>query len=801
MKVPISWLREYVDIDVSPEELARLLTFSGTEVEGIETIGWLPEEIIVGEIEEFHDHPDAAKLRVCRVNDGQSARDVVCGADNFGIGDKAAFAPVGTTLAQGLTISKRKIRGVLSEGMLCAEDELGLSEEHSGIMLVDRTIHAGTSLQDVLPPPEVVLELEITWNRPDCLGIIGIAREVAALLGKPLKMPEIVYKESGEAAGDLASVSIDAPDRCPRYTARVLTHVKDGPSSEWMQRRLSICGVRPISTIVDVTNYVMLECGQPLHAFDYDRVVDKQITVRCAEAGETITTLDGVERTLDNETLLITDGSGPVAVAGVMGGEGSGVSDETTRVLLESANFVAAGVHRSSTMLGLSSESSHRFERGVAVSHVDWASRRATALLVEHSQGVASEGAIDVYPGKKAPACVTCRFERTRALLGIVVEDEEIIRILESIGAELESRDAESCNVRVPTFRPDLEREADLIEEVARLHGLDGIPEAPPGSASSGDLDDMRPRAIEMCRMNLASLGLSEIMNYSFISEKALDQCACRGSLNKLALANPVSADQGMMRNSLIPQMLESLGRNRTRQLDSASLFEIGTVFGMHQGGSPAEEQRVAIGLMGAVGPRQRGNSRELDEEEMFLCTKGVLEAVCVNQKAGKCELRPKSTDVLRQGWSMEIILEAESVGILGLVEPDIVSQWRITEPLGVAELRLDALLGNAFRTPVFEPIRVYPSVSRDIAIIVAEDVRHEQVVDLIRQVGPSELTDVELFDIFRNVGIGKANKSLAYALVYRSSERTLTDADANAFDATIMEALRRELKAEFREQ
>ena len=801
MKVPISWLNEYVDIDVSPEELARLLTFSGTEVEGIEAVGRLPKEIIVGEIVDMRNHADADNLRVCRVNDGQDTFDVVCGADNFEIGDKGAFAPVGTTLAHGLMISKRQIRGESSEGMLCAEDELELSDDHSGILLVDRDVAAGTPLQNILPDPEVVLQVEVTWNRSDCLSIIGIAREIAALLGKPLSLPDVDYDESGKAVGDLVSVTIDRPDYCARYTARLLTHIKDGQSPRWMQRRLSICGVRPISTIVDITNYVMLECGQPLHAFDYDQVVDKAITVRCAENGETITTLDGTKRTLDSETLLITDGEGPVALAGVMGGEGSGVSDKTSRVLLESANFAAAGIHRTSTMLGLSSESSHRFERGVDQTLADWGSRRAIALLIEHGGGVASAGVVDIFPGETALAKVTCRFGRIRSLLGVDVKDEDIVRMLESVGLELVSRDATSCEVCVPLYRKDIEREADLIEEVARLHGLDAIPESTPPSASGGDRDDVRPRAIELCRTSLVSLGMSEIMNYSFLAEKTLEQCGCHDSQEILVLPNPVSADQGVMRNSLIPQMFESLGRNRTRQLARAFFFEIGTIFHQDQNGLSAEEQRLVIGLMGAVGTTQSGSRHGLSEEAMFLQTKGVVEATCANLKAGKCKLRPVTSGMLTEGWSMQIMLDDRSVGILGLAKPEIVGQWRITDPLGVAELELDSLLRNVFRTPVFEPIPVYPSVSRDLAIIVPENVRHEQVVGLIRKVGPSELTDIELFDIFRDIGIGEDMKSLAYALVYRSSERTLTDEDVNAFDETIMEALRSELKAEIREQ
>ncbi len=801
MKIPISWLKEYVDFEATPEELAQRLTFSGVEVEGIHRIGEGLDGLIVGEIVRFEKHPDADKLRLCVVHDGRMELQVVCGATNFSSGDKAAFAPIGAKLPNGMEISKRKVRGIESHGMLCAEDELGVSQDHGGILLVGRDVPAGTSLVDVLGLPEVVLELEITWNRSDCLSVIGMAREVAALYGTALRLPDVAFPESGAAVAELARVAIEAPERCLRYTARVLTGLKAGPSPAWMQRRLKLSGVRPISNIVDVTNYVMLECGQPLHAFDHALVAGRQIIVRRARAGEGMTTLDGVARTLSDEMLVIADGQKPVALAGVMGGAGSEIREATQDVLLESASFDAPGTHRTSVALGLASESSHRFERGVDPELADWASRRAAALIVQTAGGAAARGVVDVYPGKAAARRVTCRFARVRALLGIDVAVEEICRIFEALELHVESRNAEGCTVRVPSFRRDVEIEADLIEEIARMHGLEQVPEAPIRATMGAGVDDSRTWAMMRLRERLIGLGLREILNYSFMAEKQLDRLGGDDAARRLVLPNPVSSDYAIMRPTLLAQMVLTLGNNMSRQTADAGFFELGRVFWRDTAtGALGEEDRLAIGMMGRVGRSQIEGRRAVTPEDTFLGLKGILEILCRAQTGQDLHMEPAEHGIMEPGWCVSILAGTTRLGTAGLLRRALREEWRISDPVGVAELAVEPLLQAAARKRSFETIPAYPAITHDVALIVPEAVTHEAIVATIRAAAPLELTDVTLFDIFRGNTVGDGRKSLAYSLVYRSGDRTLTDDEANRFDGAIRQALKQHLHAEIRE-
>ncbi|MDA0576781.1 MAG: phenylalanine--tRNA ligase subunit beta [Verrucomicrobia bacterium] len=799
MKIPYSWLKEFVDVEATPEELAERLTFSGVEVEGIHRLGDGLGDLIVGEIVRFEKHPAADRLRLCTVHDGRGELQVVCGASNFEVGDKAAFAPVGATLPGGMAITKRKVRGIESHGMLCAEDELGLSEGHGGILLVEREVPAGQSLATALGLPEVVFELEITWNRPDCLSVIGMAREVAALYGKSLRLPDVAYAEDSRAAADLAKVRIDDAARCPRYTGRVLSGLAVGPSPGWMQHRLKFCGVRPISNIVDVTNYVMLECGQPLHAFDLTRVAGAQIHIRCAQAGEKLKTLDGVERALAPDMLVIADAQEPLAVAGIMGGGGSEISESTREVLLESASFDAPGTRRTSVALGLASESSHRFERGVDPELADWASRRAAALLLQTAGGAAAGGVIDVYPGRAELRRITCRFARVQALLGVAIAADAICNIFAGLELIVESRTDAACVVRIPSFRRDLEIEADLIEEVARMHGLDRVPEATPHATLIQNVDDARTWAVMQLRERLTGLGLREILNYSFMSERHVNQLGGEDAARRLVIPNPVSIDHAVMRPALLPQMLLTLGHNMSRQVANADFFEIGRIFWRDEAGQACEAERLSLGLMGRVGQGALDGRRSVSPAEMFLSLKGLLTALCRAQSDAGLRMAPATHASMEPGWCVGLWLGDVALGTAGLLRRGLREEWRIAEPVGVAELHVQPLLA-APRRRSFAPLATYPSITHDVAMIVAEDVQHENILAVIRKAGPTELTDVRLFDIFRGVAVGVGRKSMAYSLVYQSGARTLTDAEANTFDVGIRQALRQELQAEIRE-
>ncbi len=810
MKLPLSWLKDYVDVDLAPKELASLLTFSGTEVEGIRTIGGDFTGIVVGEILTCERHPNADRLTVCQVNSGTETLTVVCGAPNAAAGLKVPLAVIGVTLPNGLKIKKAKVRGVESFGMMCAADELGLSEDHSGLMVLPADTRVGTPFTEIAGPPETVLELEVTPNRPDCLSMIGMAREVATLLGKPLRIPAPVVKEESRSVESLASVALEDPAGCPRYTARVLSGITIAPSPSWMQRRLAAAGIRPINNVVDVTNYVMLECGQPLHAFDYELLDGHRIVVRRAKPGETMSTLDSAAREINPEMLMIADGRRPVAVAGVMGGAGSEIRDVTKTVLLESAYFKPSDIRKTSKKLGLSTDSSYRFERGVDVENIEWASRRAAQLMVEMGGGVAAKGCIDVFPSKPARGQVTLRFDRARDLLGIAITNDQVVSIFKALGLGIVSRDAACCVAEIPAYRVDLLQEADLIEEIARIHGLDKIPSPSPVAKIVPGAEDRATRALLAFRGNLVGLGLSEIMNYSFLSEKLLDLVGFGEAAKRVVLPNPISADHTVLRDSFIPQMIETLGKNRARQAREAALFELGRVFCKDEAGRNAEVDRVCVGLMGPVGRPGMLKSQPVKDEEMFQWIKGILESLLAAQHVPSIVSgglsRPDVTlsmmpsPCFEEGRAVRIRIAGADCGVMGLVGDRVRAEWRLTDPVAVLELDLAPLLANALRIPVSRAIGTFPCVDRDVAMVVEDGVSHEAIVATMWKAAPPELVDIRLFDIYRGENLGKGRKSVAYSLTYRSMEKTLTDEVANAFHDKVKAALKTELAAEFRE-
>ncbi len=803
MKVPVSWLSEYIDLSgLSVKDLSDKLTFSGVEVEGVETIGFGKQEnYVVAEVRTCEPHPNADRLRLCTVFDGTAELQIVCGAPNVAAGQKVCLAKLGAVLADGTKLKKAKIRGVESSGMLCAEDELGLSGRHEGLLVLDATLTPGLPLVEVLPRPDTVFDLEITWNRSDCLSIIGIAREFAALLDRPVKLPEVVFPEDGAPVDSLADVRVEDIDLCPRYTARVMTTVKDGPSPEWMRQRLELCGVRPISLIVDVTNYVMLECGQPLHAFDYHRVADHTIVVRRARADERMATLDNIERKLDDQMLVIADPRAAVAIAGVMGGAGSEIAvGSTDAVLLESATFAAPSVKRTSTILNLKTESARRFERTVDAGLADWASRRATALLVQYGGATVAKGAIDVDNRPVGSRRVTLRFRRCREVIGVRMDEGRIIQVLTALGLRLVERTADHAIFAIPSWRVDLEIEADLIEEVARIHGLAAIPDQAPQTVAVTGSDDAGVRAVTFCRHVMLGLGFTEAMNYSFLSAGELDAFDPSSAGRRLVLPNPVSADYAVMRDSLLPQLMGALGRNSARQAEAVTLFEMGRVFWRDDAKQPAEETRIAIGLCGPAGRSSLDRRRPVTNEEAASWLKGAVEALAAKLHAGVITLRPAAHPAMEAAWAAEILLNDQPVGLLGLISSALRHPYRMNAPIAVAELKLLPLLANVGRVAPVQSVPSFPAVRRDLAFVAPRSLQHGEIVATIRKSGVTDLTDITLFDIFENKEIGRDKRSLAYALEFRSPSRTLTDDEVNLSLQKIIQALKQTLPVEIRE-
>lgn len=801
MKIPLSWLKEYVDFQDTVEGLADKLTFSGVEVEGIERIGGGVSGVVVGEVLAIEKHPNADKLTLCKVNfGGPAAMTVVCGAPNVAVGGKYPFAPLGTALPVGFTIEKRKVRGVFSEGMLCAEDELGISKNHDGLMVLDAKWAPGTALSELLGPPETVIEVEITPNRPDCLSLMGIAREVAALYGTKLKVPDASLLESTPAVEKATSVIVEDLVDCPRYTARILQDVRVGPSPDWLKRRLEAAGIRAINNVVDITNYVMLECGQPLHAFDQKLLAEGRIVVRHPQPGEKILTLDGVERALDPQMLVIADAVKPMAVAGVMGGEHSGINETTTTVLLESANFRPAAIRTTSKKLGMLSDASYRFMRGVDAELAEFGSRRAAKLMVELTGAKLLAGVVDVHAPPKAPWRVTCRPARLETLLGIAAKPEEIAQVFKSLELKVTRCEADHIEVQVPTFREDLTREADLIEEYARIYGLKKLPPVRSMATIVPGADDKPAQAQGRLREVLVGLGLQQIMSYSFLAEGLLDLFDKNNAPNRVKLANPLTADHTTMRDALLPQMAETIGLNFSRQVSEVAFFETGRVFRLGSDGLPTEEDRVAVGLSGPVGSTGLDKFRPVDELEMFLWIKGLWEQAAAALNLREASLRPADRPWSEPGRGMEILVAGAVVGWLGLLNAGIAKEWRIHEPVGLLEAAVKPLVKDVTTMQGLTPPPSFPSIRRDVALIVESGVRHERVLELARAAAPAELEKIELFDIYQGKNLGEGSKSMAYAFTYRSKTGTLTDEVANGFQAKVNAELKAQLPAEIRE-
>ncbi len=804
MRVPLSWLNEFVDLsDQSVQGVSDLLTFSGVEVEAIESTGTvLDGHFVVGEVLACEAHPNSDHLHICKVSDGAQVLQIVCGAPNVRTGLKAPLAKIGAVMPgpDGFEIKKGKLRGVESFGMLCSKDELGLGGAHDGLWELPADAVTGSPVQAFMPEADTVYDLEVTWNRPDCLSVRGIARELAALLKRPLKSPEVDFAEEGAPVETLAKVIVEAPELCPRYTARVVTGLDPkAPTPEWMVKRLEQCGQRSLGLAVDVTNYVMLELGQPQHAFDHTMLRDRTIVVRRARDGETLKTLDGVERKLDASMLVIADADRATAVAGIMGGEESEIEGATGTVLLESALFDAANVKFTATKLGLASESSYRFARGVDRDLADEASRRAVALLVKYGGAKACAGVIDVDARDRAPIDTELSYQRVNEVIGVEVAPARVDEILTSLGIEKVSGDGVKAVFRSPSWRYDLTRDADYIEEVTRMNGLEAIPTQLPTLAAVSQLPEESFRTKKAVRHAMLALGFTEAMHYSFLSKSELDAFDPTVK-DRLAIPNPVSADYGMLRESLLPQMIASLGRNASRQIESCALFEIGRVFRTDAKAGTAEADKVSMGIMGPFGRDALARRAPVKDEEAMLWLKGAIEALCERLHAPRFGFYPCNHPAFAPGFAVEICIGRKRVGLMGAVSAQMRHRYRLNSTLVVAELDLAQLTKGLDALPRLKAVPQFPASRKDIAFIAPETLTHETVVKTIRKHAPAELTDVALFDIFTSKAIGTGKRSMGYSLEFRSAERTLKDVEVNAAFAKIVAALREELGVEIRE-
>jgi phenylalanyl-tRNA synthetase beta chain len=810
MKVTLNWLKQYVDFNWSPEELTERLTMLGLEVEGVQKISGAFDGIVVAQVVSRDKHPNADKLSLCRVNDGTGERQIVCGAQNFKAGDKVPLVLPGASLPpkpgekEPFTIKVGKIRGVESHGMLCSPQELGLPDQVDGLLILREDAKVGQPFGEYLgrSGSDVVYDLEVTPNRPDLNSVIGIAREIAAVTGNELKIPTIQFLNTeSEPIGGLVSVQNDEPELCPRYTARIVRKVKVGPSLDWLRSILEKVGIRSINNVVDITNYVMLESGQPLHAFDYhllkgDGTNPPKIIIRRANEGEKFTTLDGKERTLTNQMLLIADETKALALAGIMGGKNSEINAGTETVLIESAYFKPQNIRATSKKLELRTDSSYRFERGGDVEICDWASRRAAQLICDLAGGQVLGHAIDNFPHQTPARPITLHFAKTKDLLGIGISHSDQVSFLTKLGLTVTEQTPGICTFKIPSWRVDLKREVDLIEEVGRLYGIEKIPATPPRGALGANAFDSVYDQIGEARRILTGLGLNEAQGQTLIAKSEIRN---QKPEEIVALANPLSSDMDVLRPSLLPGLIHSLRHSVSHKNYDVALFEIGHVF-TNINGQTKENRSVAIAITG-----QRSQN--------FWCGENRGEKFDAYDLKGIAEeffeqFGLRGIVFARRDESTPLFLESATIslggklplGELGQLLPMLAKKYDLHDAVFLAEFNLDLLLSKRNPAKSFKSLPQFPSIRRDVAMLVPEATTHESVLQTVKQTKPANLENVELFDVFRGKNVPEGQKSLAYAFIYRAPEKTLTDAEVNAAHAKIVEAFKSQLHATVRE-
>jgi phenylalanyl-tRNA synthetase beta chain len=801
MRAPLEWLHEYCRPELDAAALADRLAMTGTEVERLERHGVAAlEHFIVGRVLEASEHPDADRLTVCLVDigDGEPSQ-IVCGAPNVRAGQTVAVATPGAVMPDGTTLTQAKLRGVVSNGMILAEDELAIGTEHAVILVLDENgLQPGTQLQDVLPIATDVLVLEITPNRPDCLGMYGIAREVHAATGAPLAAPP--WADDQGTAGPLgeARIEVACPELCRRFTARVCEGVKIGPSPPWLKARLMAAGQRPISNVVDITNYVMLLTGQPLHAFDLDRVAGQTLTVRRAQPGEQVTTLDGQVRTLDEQMVLIADAAGPTSIAGVMGGARSEVHADTTRVLMEVANWIGPNIHRTSLKLGLRSEASSRFEKQLQPEQAMEAQAVATKLMIELCRARLVPGTIDVGGPGPEPITIRLRDARVSSLLGAPVPRERSRQILEAL--ECETQDVpDGLDVKPPAFRrDDITREADVIEEVARLDGLEKLPATLPSRHGAWGRLTPTQRLRRRAADALTAQGLHEIVGWSFVGPALATRLGLAGH-RSVELENPMSSEQSLLRTTLLGSLLDVARHNQSHGAGALRLFEAGAVYLPQPGDRslPREPYHVGALLSGAARPP---TWRDPDQRPAdFFAIKGVLQALLDTVRA-RWSVRAAPEPFLHPARAAAILVGNERAGWLGEIHPSVAAKWDLEQPVAAFELDLDVVAAHAEQTAIYQDVTSFPEVREDLAVIVSDQVTAAQLLEVVRRAGAPLIADAEVFDVYRDPErLGEGNVSLALRLSYRAADRTLTDEEVAARRGTIAAALADELDGRVR--
>ncbi len=793
MLVSYLWLKELVEFDETPEGIAKVLTSLGLEAAIVDDRRDWYGDIVTGKVMSVEKHPDADRLNLTKVDVGVETLEIVCGAPNVAVGLSVPVALIGAVTPDGLKIKKRKVRGQTSLGMILSESELKLSDDHDGIMALDGDPAPGENFAGRYELCDTVLEIDLTPNRGDAASMIGVAREIAAYYGAKLKKPPTPIDESDTSTESLVNVEITAPDLCPRYSARAIRNITLAPSPFWMRRRLAAVGIRSINNIVDITNYILIETGHPLHAFDYDKVADGKIVVRRANDGERFTTLDGKEHKLSNDQMVIADGERAVALAGIMGGQNSEVSGGTKNILLESAFFTPSSIRKTGKELGVFSESSYRFERGTDIEGLIYAQDRATSLMASLGGGSVAKGRVDKYPSPVERRLVPMRVARMNGVIGLDIDKEKAVEILQRLEMAPET-DNGVITVKAPTFRFDIEREIDLIEEIARHTGYDKIDSSIPRVAASDESVSPLFALRSKLRYGFLAGGMLEGLRYSFMNESDLDRLLIPTGerlRSMVPIDNPLSSEWTHLRTTLLPGMISPM-----KGVEDASIFEIGVVF--RDDGESVTERWMAGGVLSeSVAPSlYTGRSGKRD----FFDLKGVIESSLVYAGySGRFTFGPSNEPYLYPKRQAVIKVDSVDIGYMGQAHPSVSENYEVDGELFVFELDIDTLSRLAVSVVRHRGKSKFPSAKRDLAVVAPEEMSIERMVESIRKHGGKSLDDVALFDLFRSDKIGEDKKSAAFALKFRNEERTLTDDEADNTFAKIVDGLAKECNARLR--
>ncbi len=794
MRVSYEWLKEYIDPGLSAEELAELLTFAGVEAGAVETFGTALPMVVVGEIKAMEPHPGRSNLTLVDTDIGGTTLKIVCGAKNMQIGDKVPTARPGAELPGGRKIEEVDIHGVSSPGMLCSAQELGLELGlEDEILILDGDSKTGEPVDQLLGFGDQVIVLELTPDRPDCLSMIGVAHEVAALTGRKVRMPRLSPPEKGPDLEDIIAVNIEDSELCSRYTARAVEGIEIGKSPLWLQLRLLKAGIRPINNVVDITNYVMWEFGQPLHAFDLELLNSSEILVRKAGKGEKVVTLDGIERTLSPEALVITDGRRPVALAGVMGGEDTEINNATQKVLIEAASFNPTSIRRTARQFNLPSEASQRFEKGVNPEAVTWSQDRAALLMHELAGGRVLRGLVDRNEAPSRESRIMVDPGKISRVLGLELDKKVVVDLLSRLDFKINETDQGSLDITVPLRRGDVQIEEDIIEEVARLYGYDKIPVTLPRGELLGNVKSYEEKVHDLVRDVMAACGYYECITYSFINPAALSRLRFPDDdprTKPVPVQNPFSEEQSVMRTTLLPGLLKTVRHNYSHRELNQLLFELGAVF--EAGSLPLEdlpEERMKLGLA-VTGQVPEPNWLVPSREADFFAVKGALETLFHRLQVEEVTFIPAAMPFSHPARCAVIKAGGEELGYLGQVHPDVAEAWEIDQPVTVCEIDLPLLCAKANLVPRVVPLPRFPAAKRDLAIVVPREIPAEKLETAIREAGGELVSQVNLFDLYEGKQIPSGKRSLAYSITFRRDEGTLTEAEINQAQDNIEKAL-----------